>query len=387
MQESIKNIIDLNKNDLDVVKEHTKYKIKYVKKYVECWLRVVTNMPNVKNINFIDCMCNAGVYQNGVLSTSIEVLKLFVEFSANHPDKKFNLFLNDNDEKRIKITKEILKLFNYNQYNNINIYCNTGDVNEYLDNLINSSFFRKDNNFIHSTILYVDPYNLGDVKIKKIINFTNKFYSEVIFNYFNSDYRRNISNSSAANKTKKIIDSMEGIEGFQPDMDEMEVEKLIRLSLKGNNIKYSFSYPFRIKTNVELYHIIFATPNRKGLIELKESLWDVFNGDTYFKSANINPNQLTLFEKEDIRDMHVQNFAIEAKELVINKFKNMTVDYKAISDFVLENTMLKETHIIKYLLNPLIDENKIIKNNIVSNRDYKNDNYTFLCSNDLKIGI
>lgn len=81
---------------LDAVKQQTKYKIKYVTEYVREWLYVASNM-NIKNIIFIDAMANAGIYKDGTIGTSIEVLMLFRDFAYQHKDKKFYLLLNDKD--------------------------------------------------------------------------------------------------------------------------------------------------------------------------------------------------------------------------------------------------------------------------------------------------
>lgn len=371
-------IIEESASYLDEIYEHTEYKIKYVKKYVENWLYVVTNFDNIKDINFIDCMCNAGIYKNGVLGTPTEVLLLFISFSIKHPEKNFNLFLNDYDVNRIKIIQKICNILNFKDYSNLNVYFSNMDVNAYLEKQKNNVlYFSNGYKKLSSTILFVDPYCFGEVKIKNIINFTNTFYSELIFNYFNSDYRRNIDNSSTPAKRQKIIDSMDGIVGYSSDMNEKQVEDLIKQNIKGRFIKHSFSYPFRIKTNVELYHIIYATPNPKGLIKIKDSLWTVFNGDCFFKNGTAG-DQLSLFDEKEFKEMNVQNFSREAQELLLAKYSTKTVDYQTICEFVLEYTMLKDSHIINYLLKPLVEQGKIIKNNIKGTRDYKNDFYTFI---------
>ncbi len=180
-QEDKNIIIQESASYLDEIYEHTEYKIKYVKKYVEYWLYVVANFDNVKNINFIDCMCNAGIYKNGVLGTPIEVLILFIKFSIEHPEKKFNLFLNDSDINRIQIIQKMCSLLNFKEYSNLHIYFTNMDVNNYLDKLVNgfSYFGNKGYNQLSSTILFVDPYCFGEVKINKIKNFTDTFYSEI----------------------------------------------------------------------------------------------------------------------------------------------------------------------------------------------------------------
>lgn len=378
-QEEKNIIIEESASYLDEIYEHTEYKIKYVKKYVENWLYVVTNFDNIKNINFIDCMCNAGIYKNGVLGTPVEVLLLFINFSIEHPEKNFNLFLNDYDVNRINIIQKICNILNFKNYSNLNIYFSNIDVNTYLERQKNNVLFFGNNGYkkLSSTILFVDPYCFGEVKIKNIIDFTNTFYSELIFNYFNSDYRRNIDNTSTPAKRQKIIESMDGIVGYSSSMNEKQVEDLIKQRIKGRFIKHSFSYPFRIKTNVELYHIIYATPNPKGLIKIKDSLWTVFNGDSFFKNGTAG-DQLSLFDENEFKEMNVQNFSREAQELLLAKYSNKTVDYQTICKFVLEHTMLKDSHIINYLLKPLVEQGKIIKNNTKGRRDYKNDFYTFI---------
>lgn len=375
----INDIIKKENKYLDEIYEHTEYKIKYVTKYVENWLYVSANNSKVKNINFIDCMCNAGVYKNGTWGTPIEVLKLFISFAPNHPKKNFNLFLNDYDKDRIRIIKIILAEMNYIKYPNINIFIDNEDVNSYIFKQKNNKRYFATLNYSErpATILFVDPYCFGEIKIKVIADFLHTNYSELIFNYFNSDYRRNVQNISTPQKMKKIDDCMEGILGYNSKMNETQLMRLIYEVLKVKNIKYCFSYPFRIKTNVELYHIIFSTPNSAGLKKIKDSLWEIFKGDCFFKNGSYN-EQLSLWNDEDIRCMNAQNFAKEAQNIIVEKFNGKLISYDEISNFVLENTMLKDAHIIKYLLIPLIEQGKISKTNSHGKTNYKEDTFSFI---------
>ena len=164
-------IIEESASYLDEIYEHTEYKIKYVKKYVENWLYVVTNFDNIKDINFIDCMCNAGIYKNGVLGTPTEVLLLFISFSIKHPEKNFNLFLNDYDVNRIKIIQKICNILNFKDYSNLNVYFSNMDVNAYLEKQKNNVlYFSNGYKKLSSTILFVDPYCFGEVKINLLVN-------------------------------------------------------------------------------------------------------------------------------------------------------------------------------------------------------------------------
>lgn len=158
----IKNLVERYSKYLDDKKPQTTYKIKYVKEYVKNWLYVMSNRQEQNNINFIDCMCNAGIYKDGDCSTAVEVLNLFIEFSRKHKDKTYNLFLNDFDKDKIKIMKEVCDTILINGPDNIKIYFNEIDVNDYILSLIKNNVFFI---FPHSTILFVDPYNFGTVNI------------------------------------------------------------------------------------------------------------------------------------------------------------------------------------------------------------------------------
>ena len=77
METAFQELIEQNKKHIDNKNQQTSYKIKYVTTYVENWLRVMSNAEYTKNLNFIDCMSNSGIYQDGDFCTAMEVLKLF----------------------------------------------------------------------------------------------------------------------------------------------------------------------------------------------------------------------------------------------------------------------------------------------------------------------
>ena len=352
----------------DGVTNITKNKIKYIREYVRNWLFVANNSGN--NINYIDCMCNAGIYNDCTLSTSMEVLKLFVEASKANPTKNYNIFLNDINNDRVEVIKKLSKLIKGNA--NVNIFYSCKDVNKYIENIDEYDYYLLNKSF---TILFVDPYNFGDVRIKLIHDFAIKYYSEIIFNYFSSDIRRNGNNESAPNKSKKITDSMQGVPGYCDGLTPKEILKLIQDYFKESKIKYSFAYEFRVKTNVDLYYIVFSTPHLRGLQKLKDVLWDVFSGDLYYKNKDESKKQLSLF---DVDELKIEYYAKEAQDLLINAFTGKTINYIEIEQLLLENTILKSTQIIQNIIKPLIEAKIIIKYNLKSKKDFKNDIYTIV---------
>lgn len=352
----LEEITKNNDKHLDEAKLHTQYKIKYIKNYVKRWLNVAVNCSQ-RNIVFIDSMCNAGVYKNDIKGTCIEVVELFIRYAKENNNKQFYIFLNDYDENRIKILNEILN--SYDKPNNLKISVKNKEVVEYLNLLIDKNVFTGS----CFTLLYTDPYNFGITNLLSTIkNFIDKYYCELLFNFFSSDIRRNRNNISAQDKMSKIKNELSSVItniNVVEDENKEILDKLINTYKNTKNIKYSFAYRFNNTNNAELYYIIFFTPNRRGLELIKETIWEVFNGEESFKKQiDIDKNQLKLFNTDDLL---INTYSRPMRESIINLAKEKReLSYDDIETYVLENSLLKETQIIKPIINPLID-GKIIE--------------------------
>lgn len=346
-----KLIANKNGKCLDEAKLHTQYKIKYIKDYVRRWLNVAVNSRQ-RNIVFIDSMCNAGIYKNGVKGTCIEVIELFIEYAKENQAKQFYVFLNDYDQDKIMVLKKLIS--NYNTPNNLRINITDKDVVKYLTLLIEKNIFSNS----CFTLLYTDPYNFGIPNLLTTIKtFIDRFYCELLFNYFSSDVTRNKNNTSAKNKMSKIKNELSSvITDINIDDDENKeiLNKLISTYKDTKNIKYSFAYRFNNTNNAELYYIIFFTPNKRGLELIKESIWKVFNGEESFKKQiDIDKSQLKLFNTDDLL---ISTYSGPMKESIIKlAYEKGELSYDDIETYVLENSLLKDSHIIKPIINPLLE--------------------------------
>lgn len=347
----LKKISKENEKYLDEAKLHTQYKIKYIKDYVRRWLNVAVNYRQ-KNIVFIDSMCNAGIYKNGIKGTCIEIVELFIEYAKENQLKQFYVFLNDYDKDKIRVLNELIS--NYNMPNNLKINIKDKDVVEYLSLLIEK------NTFSNScfTLLYTDPYNFGIPNLLTTIKtFIDKFYCELLFNYFSSDVTRNKNNISAKNKMSKIKNELSSVItdiNIDDDKNKEILNKLISTYNNTKNIKYSFAYRFNNTNNAELYYIIFFTPSKRGLELIKESIWEVFNGEESFKKQiDIDKSQLKLFDTDELL---ISTYSGPMKESIIKlALDKGELSYEDIETYVLENSLLKDSHIIKPIINPLLE--------------------------------
>lgn len=369
------------------ISNHSKHKINFIKKYVEKWLYVAVNSGKAKSICFIDCMCNSGIYADGTLGTSTEVLKLFADFSKQHPDIKFNLFCNDYNPERIENIQNVFReKTDYLNCSNIEVFFETKDVNEYLQDLIKMNTYF-DYNAHAFTILFLDPYNFGTVKMEYVMNFFKKYYAELLYNYFSSDINRNQNNNTATNKRKQINESMQGMIGYNEDMNYIQIKDNIIYNLCTTQIKHCFTYQFKISTNLEIYNIIFGSPQKelKGIEKIKEVLWDLFDGDPnnyrLIKSEKNEENwyagQTTLFDDEFTIKNNLHYYSNEAIEKLKEKFAGQKVEYEEIKSYVLCYTMLRNNDIVEHVIKPMLEEGSLKKLFSIRKNNYKKARYFF----------
>jgi three-Cys-motif partner protein len=357
--------LSIDTRKLDDKKEQTGNKIKYITAYVNNWLYVVTNRPTIKNINFVDCMCNAGIYMDGDLTTALEALLLFAIFAKDHRDKKFHVFLNDISLERVNICKSICENMQetMNIPDNVIIHYDNQDVNSYIEDYsVFDKYLMRD----EATIFFVDPYDLGTVIIEKVAKLSKRYYCEIIFNVFTSDLVRNGKDE----RISKCVGNEE-IAGKGALLDYVSDQ------LKVGYIKYCFAYEFRNSKNTELYRIFFATPHKRGLEKLKEAIWETFDGKEYFRNQDPSMQQITLFTEcgEDV--IQLDFHASKAKRLLVNEFAGKTVHYPVIELFLLEKSMLKSSDLITNVIKPLIQNGIIRKIGTVNGNNFKEDKYQF----------
>lgn len=357
---------------LDDKKEQTTYKIKYVRRYVMQWALVEVNRKEIQQINFIDCMCNAGVYKDGDACTALEVIGVFDELSKRFPYKKFVVYLNDINAKRIEIFGKIYQEYVVPQKNkNLMVFAKNKDVNDYLD-MIEASSQNKRGLFAYGkcNLIYADPYNFGTVQIAKLHDNLEHNYCELLFNFFTSDFNRN---------KKQDHGRIQRCLGDLKPQDKKQVVDDVVKTLKVGKIKYVYLYSFRTSTNAEMYQILYATPSLKGLKVLKDCIWDVFNGEEYHRNHYDN-GQLSMFTTEDIKMLNLQEYELDAQKIVYEAFKGQTVPFVKIEKKILLETILKASQIQKHVLKPLISEGKVQKCGYddVRKSNFSEDYYTFI---------
>jgi len=364
-----------NKDLIDKVKQHTVKKIEYVSEYSREWLWVACESSNINEIVFIDAMCNSGHYKTEkgdvIDATCIRVIKQIINF-CNQPNcinKTFKIYLNDYDKKRIDYLSNLITKMDVEKFSNVKIYISSKDVNKYLIEL--KSYFKDFKKRL--ILLYVDPYNIGTVKINLIKEFLDTYYAELILNFYINDYMRNKNNDS------NIRNCLEDIILNNEKLSDITIEKLCNRVANylrsSKHIKFVFRYLFKNKKNADLYYIIYATPHEKGLEKLKKVLWKIFKGKQYYRLENALKGQISLFNNSDNESMRLEQYAINFTNIIYKKYKGKKVSYREIWEYVLEYTMLREGQIIENILKPLVKEYNVIKTGKATK--YRDEYYNF----------
>ena len=81
------------KTVIDTAHPHTIKKFELIEEYIKSWSQKLMLYENCNTLVFIDCMCNAGIYNDGTLTTSMRILKIFsrtkkTETSSSNLQKK-----------------------------------------------------------------------------------------------------------------------------------------------------------------------------------------------------------------------------------------------------------------------------------------------------------
>lgn len=352
---------------LEGKKDQTTKKIAYVRSYVEKWLHVWVNQPTIKSITFIDAMCNAGIYEDGGLGTAAAVSRLFVSFAKRHPSIHFYLYINDQDTRRVETCGNLCEYLAAEVSKNVTVYWADLEVNEFLHRAATTNVIP--GGYGNAVLLFVDPYNARTVHLTAMRDFIGSRYSEILFNWFSSDLTRNKND-------QEIIDCFDGLDIPQ----DKNAARAIANALKVEPMKLAFSYAFKNRMNAELYQIIFVTPSQKGLEKLKDALWEVFHGAQYHRNSWLPEGvQTTLFAESEFEDSIAAEYSYDARTDLIEAFSGQSnVPFARIKTFILEETMLKASHVLTYVLKPLVEAGQVKKDGTTKrSNNFKADTYTF----------
>ena len=115
---------------------------------------------------------------------------------------------------------------------------------------------------------------------------------------------------------------MINLRGDKNAYDELIKNIIKRLGRLSNREHYIASFPFFIKTNAQIYNIIFFTKNIVGFKLFKKSVWQTFGGKSSNQNTHGKEIQQSLFEMspEEKDCYHISDIA----DYIVDTFKGRT---------------------------------------------------------------
>lgn len=357
---------------LDVYKEQTEHKHKYLRAYLATWFKILINHKTAANekysqIIYVDSFSNAGEYTKHEKGSPLIALEIFNNILNSEKNKDLDIqikcYFNDYDNSRVEHLKELISKESFDK--RIEIKYSAITANEHIADVMKE--IKKYSS--KKALFFIDPYSVaGDVvslnSLKLILENND---TEIIFNHMVSDVVRNIKNYPEKYGTfYKLEKNISNVPKKGKEFNDIFTNNLKKEISKEI---YIASYEFLNTKNVTIYFLVFITHHIRGYEKMKEAIWRVSDGELCHKNkGDKNCENLSLFSNEDNnklkqekKEINIKNKVEDLKEILINKFKGKEVTYQEIYDFVLKYTIFTKGHIQQKTLTPLEKEKKLIR--------------------------
>ena len=301
---------------------HTVKKFELVAKYVESWIEKLMNLNICREVVFIDCMCNNGIYEdtdgNVIEGTPIRVSRIISMAMKKYPGKRAKLYFNDISQEKTTELKQYLPP----DTNNFSIHLSNKDGNDLLKEL---KPYLLHKSYLHYLLFY-DPY-------KAAINWEALApyffgWGEVILNHMVSDTKRAVASAKRPETVDKYeqtyLTSIEELIELRGDKNAYEeriktiIQKLGSLSKREY---YLAVFPFFIRTNAQIYSIIFFTKNIAGFKLFKTMAWKTFGGKSSNQNTHGKEIQQPLFDIPQLKERQCY-YVIDIADYIIENFKS-----------------------------------------------------------------
>ena len=198
--------------------------------------------------------------------------------------------------------------------------------------------------------VFIDPFGFTGIPFDLIKKIMENQKCEVLITFMYEDINRFVSD-------KKLWDSLNetfGTDKWMQIKGEKDPKKRTELLHniykkqleKEAGIKFVRSFKMINKLNKTDYFLFFGTNNITGLRKTKEAMWKVDKSGLFqFSDATYNPNQTLLFEIEP-------NYS-QLKKILLKKFKGKLVNIIKLENYILTQTIFRETHYKKQILRPM----------------------------------
>jgi three-Cys-motif partner protein len=343
---------------------HTEMKHEILRRYLAAWVPIISKWN--RRLIIIDGFAGPGEYARGepgspkiIIDTIInhtlrerfpEIILLFIEKDIDRAEYLEGLLcrsypLNEIGKNAYELTGSTVK-----------IQIVKGEFAKTLATILDS--LQEKNAQMAPCFAFIDPFGISGMPMDLIIRFMKHPKSEVFINFAFDTVNRRIK----VPEFEKIFDELFGCSDWRKFRSTVNTEDrhkgLLMLYIKQlkqvAGATYVLPFMMRDNKNRELYHLIFATKNPKGLDEMKITMWKIDpTGNFQFSDYTYNPGQLSLFPPEPDYE--------ELAKLIWDHFKSKLVRPEDIKEWVITQTQRYASNHVNSALQILEGGGKIKK--------------------------
>lgn len=324
------------------VEPHTEAKHAILRKYLDAWLPIITRWNG--RVLYIDGFAGPGKYIDGKDGSPIIAIKAVLEHRANINSEIIMKFVEANKE-RCECLKQNISGLNIPPEFNIKTECICDKFENVLKDIFN--YLDEQKARIAPAFVFIDPFGFTGIPLSLIKKIMSNNQCEVLITFMYEEINRFISDEklwASLTDTFGTEDWKKVIPETNPKIREEMLHNIYKTQLEHEaGIKYVRSFKMINRTNKTDYFLFFGTNNITGLKKMKEAMWRVDKTGLFqFSDATYSPNQPTLFE--------IGPDYSQLKNIIINNFKNKKISVQELENFIVTQTVFRETHYKKHIL-------------------------------------
>ncbi len=281
---------------------HTEAKHSILRLYLERWFPILNSKWSV--LAYIDGFAGPGVYRDGEPGSPIIALKAAGKYADRADFSPRFWFIEPDPARHASLTRQVSKAGS------------GGKIR--VEGILKSTFEEAFPAIIEGlqdegmppTFVLVDPSGYSGVKMETLARFLENPSCEFMFTFMEGFLRRFVGLPEESRKRQ--LDELFGTDEWTKSLD-MRGPGQIRFfldlytsQLRRRGVKHTQTFEMCDENEKTIYHLVFATNNKRGLEVMKEAMVRVDPKFTFRVSDAMVPGQTHLFSFGGSRDWYKQ---------------------------------------------------------------------------------
>lgn len=281
------------------IEPHTLAKHEILRRYLGAWFPILGTSN--QRVVYIDGFCGPGKYKGGEDGSPIIALREAIKHSERLKGNTVTFLFVDERPDRIAHLKGELAKFPIPS--NYVVHAVTGQFESVLRELLGK--LESENARLAPTFAFIDPFGFKGVPFYLVKRLLANSKTEVFINVMVEAVNRFLEHPDA--QTRQHIVDLFGTDEVleiarRPCNRAVELRLLYQkqLSSCARFVRY---FEMRSSHNRTLYCLFFASNHPLGHVKMKEAFWKVDTSSGFCFSDATNPNQLLLFETDEVPNL------------------------------------------------------------------------------------